>query len=320
MTLASRVFAQMPNPKDMSGLARPADDLPVGAISVRVIRGSFANNIPNQPVEFTVDGKTQTIPTDSDGRAQLSGLRPGTHVKAVTVVAGERLESQDVTMGNSGIRMMLVATDPNAPATPATPAVKGAIAFGPESRIFAEMAEDRLNVYYLLDVLNEATAPVDPGGPLILNLPEGARGAGLMQDATKQATVSGSHVTVLGPFAPGTTPVRVAFELPYDGSTAHIAQTFPASLPQVIAIVGQIGGLDVVSPQVTTKREVEDQGERIIAALGPALPAGQTLTLDITGLPHHPTWPRYLALGLAGSIMVVGIWAAAVGPSRRRAA
>jgi hypothetical protein len=52
----------------------------------------------------------------------------------------------------------------------------------------------------------------------------------------------------------------------------------------------------------------------------PALPAGQTLTLDITGLPHHAAWPRNVALGMAGTIMAIGLWAAFAPGSRRRAA
>jgi hypothetical protein len=317
----------MPNPKEISGQPLPSPDLPVGTMSVRVIRGTFANNIVGQTVEVAVDGKPQTLKTDSAGRVQVSGLKPGAHVKAVTVVDGERLESQDVTIGASGIRVMLVATDPEITARAAEdrklaqgPAVKGLVVFGPESRVIAEMAEDRLHVYYLFDVLNTSRARVDIGGPLLFELPSGARGAGLMQDSTKQATASGAHVTVLGPFLPGTTPVRVAFELPYTGGTAHIALKLPASLSQVIAIVSQVGGLDVVSSQVSAKREVEDQGERIIAATGPALQAGQTLTLDITGLPHHAEWPRYLALALAGSVMTAGIWAAVAAKPRRRSA
>jgi hypothetical protein len=94
----------------------------------------------------------------------------------------------------------------------------------------------------------------------------------------------------------------------------------PANLPQVIVIVGQTGGLDLTSPQLTNKRELTDQGDRIIAGTGPALSAGQTLELAVTGLPHHALWPRYLALALAGSVMMLGIWAAVVAPPRRRTA
>jgi hypothetical protein len=327
VAVPSLAQTQMPNPKEISGQPLPSPELPAGTLSVRVIRGSFANNLTGQPVDVTVDGTPQTLKTDSGGRVQVSGLKSGAHVKATTVVDGERLDSQDIVIGATGIRVMLVATDPATSARELEdrrlakgPAARGLVVFGPESRVITEMSEDRLHVYYLFDVLNTSRSPVDIGGPLFLELPSGARGASLMSDSTKQATVSGAHVTVLGPFPPGTTAVRVAFELAYTGGTAHITLKLPASLSQVIAIVSQVGGLDIVSSQVSTKREVEDQGERIIAALGPALQAGQTLSLDITGLPHHAEWPRYLALALAGSVMTAGIWGAVAAKPRRRAA
>jgi len=32
------------------------------------------------------------------------------------------------------------------------------------------------------------------------------------------------------------------------------------------------------------------------------------LTLVVDGLPHHPTWPRYTALTVAGLIFAAGLW------------
>ena len=311
----------------VSGQPLPSPDVPIGTMTVRVIRGSITNNVAGQTVEVTVDGSARKLTTDANGRAEVTGLRPGARVKAVTVVDGERVESTDITIGSSGIRLMLVAGAGSAarpgeaaPKAPAGPPVSGTVAFGPESRVVAEFADDRLSLYYLLDVVNPTPSPVDTGGPLIVELPSEARGATLMQDSTRQATVSGSRVTILGPFAPGSTPVRVAFELPASSGTAHVSSKIPAAMPHVIVIVGQIGGLDLVSPQIGGKRELTDEGQRILVGTGPALEAGQTFAFDITGLPHHPTWPRYLALTLAGSIMTAGIWAAvAAGPRRRRA-
>ena len=189
---------------------------------------------------MTVDGQARTMTTDASGRVELSGLKPGTHVKAVTTVDGERLESQDITIASSGIRVMLVATDPEIAKRAAEdrqlakgPAAKGTVVFGPESRIIFEMHEDRLTGYYLFDIENSSRTPVDIGGPLMLDLPREARGASALDGSTKQATIGGTHVVVLGPFAPGTTPLQVAFELPYSGGTARVEQRMPAALPQV---------------------------------------------------------------------------------------
>ena len=52
LCIASPGWAQvgMPDPRQMAGIPRPVDDLPDGAISVRLIRGQMSNNIPNHPV------------------------------------------------------------------------------------------------------------------------------------------------------------------------------------------------------------------------------------------------------------------------------
>lgn len=325
LPLPSAAQVQMPNPKEISGVPLPTADEPVGTVSVRVIRGDFSHNLSNQPVEFTIDGKSRTVKTDENGRAAVSGLKPGAQVRAVTVVDGERLESQAITMGGSGIRVVLAATDPEAAKRAAEdaklaagPAVKGMVVFGPQSRVVAEMHEDELDIFYVLDILNTARTPVDIGGPLQMKLPSEARGAGVSEGSTKQAKVSGAYLTVDGPFAPGSTTVEVGYELPYSGGTARVTQTWPAPLQQVTVLVAQSGSLDLQSPQVTAKQRVRDQGQPLIFGTGPALAAGQPLVLEISGLPHHALWPRYVALTAALSVMALGIWAAVFPAPRRR--
>jgi hypothetical protein len=59
-----------------------------------------------------------------------------------------------------------------------------------------------------------------------------------------------------------------------------------------------------------------------VAGRGGPVQAGQVLRFHFTGVPHHPTWPRNLALGLAVLILVAGTWAAiaSAGPQREQAA
>jgi hypothetical protein len=327
--LATTVAAQidMPDPKKIAGVPLPATDLPAGTVSVRVIRGSFEKNIPDTMVEFSVDGKRRTAKTDASGRAQVAGLARGARVRAAAVVDGVRLESQEVVVAESGVRFVLVAVDPElekraeedrrlAVSAP----VPGLVVFGPETRLIAEMSNDRLNIFYVLQILNTARTPVDPGGPVLFDLPRDARGVTLLQESSKQATVKGHRVIVTGPFAPGPTMVHVAYEQPYNRDTARIVQPWPANLQNLNVLVLQIGGLDVRSPQLASKREVSDQNQRLIVASGPAIPAGQSMVLEITGLPHHAVWPRYVALSLATVIVGAGLWAAFIPTSRRRAA
>src|SRR2546422_3815470 len=115
--------AQMLDPKQMSGIPRPVNDLPNHSISVRLIRGELSNNIPNFPIELHVGAKVRTAKTDANGRAQFDNVPPGETVKAVAVVDGERLESQDfASPAQGGVRLMLVATNKDAAATEGQPA------------------------------------------------------------------------------------------------------------------------------------------------------------------------------------------------------
>jgi hypothetical protein len=114
--------------------------------------------------------------------------------------------------------------------------------------------------------------------------------------------------------------VHVAYEQPYRRDTARIVQQWPANLQQLNVLVLQIGGLDVRSAQIAQKREESERDQRLIVGSGPAIAAGQSLVLEITGLPHHPLWPRYVALSLATVIVAAGIWAAATPAPRRQAA
>src|SRR5687767_4659605 len=101
--LATPASAQveMPDLGQVSGVPLPASDMPPGTVSVRVVRGSFANNLAGVAVEFAVDGKTRSIKTDASGRAEITGLPVGARVKAVAVVNGERLETQEITIAGS---------------------------------------------------------------------------------------------------------------------------------------------------------------------------------------------------------------------------
>jgi len=247
----------------------------------------------------------------------VTNLKAGTKVKNATVLDGKRLESDEVTLSMSGIRFVLVGVDPDAAAREAearklaaAPAVKGIVVLSPTSQVVVELQDERLNVFYMLEILNTARTPVDPGGPLVFDLPKGAAGASLMDGSSKQATVIGPRITVTGPFAPGATSVQAGFEMPFSGGSVEIAQRWPAALQQVTVVMPRIGAIDLSSPQLPTKQNLMEQGRPLVVATGPAIASGVTLTFQVSGLPHAATWPRNLALALAGLIMAAGIWAA----------
>src|SRR5438093_3628428 len=159
---------QMPDAKQMSGIPRPVTDLPNGSVSVRLIRGDLSNNLTNHPVELHQGSKVTTVKTDENGRAQFDGLTAGAGVKAVAVVGGERLESQEFPVpAQGGVRLMLVATDSSkAPATtPNAAPISGQVVLGNQSRIVIEPGDESVQVFYLLDIENSARAPVNIAAP-----------------------------------------------------------------------------------------------------------------------------------------------------------
>jgi hypothetical protein len=303
----------MPDPKQMAGIPRPVDDLPNGAISVRLIRGQLSNNIANHPVELHMGSKVITVKTDESGRAQFGDVTPGARVKATADVDGEHLESQEFPAPTrGGIRLMLVATDTSksAAATPEAPAPTGQVVIGEQSRIVMQPREESVDVFYLLDIANNATGPVSPPAPFVFDLPTGASGCGLMDGSSPQATVKGLLVSVKGPFAAGHTFVQVACALPAASGSVDIAQKLPANLERLAVVVKKTGATTLASPQIKEQRELPADGEVFIAATGGPVPAGQPIELHVDGIPHHSSAPRTVALTLALGIALLGAWAA----------
>ena len=318
--LAGQGGAQMPDPKQMSGVPLSVPDIPVGTVTVRVIRGQLTNIVPDQTVELTGAGPVKTAKTDAAGRATFSDLPPGSRVKAAVTVDGERLESQEFAVpSGGGTRLMLVATATGpgekaaAPAPSAGPAVQGLVALGEQSRFVMEVGDDALNVFSLLTIVNTAKTPVQTAGPLVFELPADAVGAGMLEGSTKNAVAAGGKVTVTGPFPPGNTPLQFAYSIPLGNEEIIVAQKMPAALPKVSVVVEKIGSMRLTSPQLNGQREMEANGQTFVVAQGGAVRAGDTLTLTLSALPHRPSWPAYLALTFAAVILVVGAWSATRG-------
>lgn len=309
-------YAQMPDMKQMSGIPRPVDDLPNGSVSVRLIRGDMSKNIANHPVEMHIGSSLQTVTTDAEGRAQFDNVAPGTPVKFVAVVDGERLESQEFPApARGGVRLLLVATDPDAEkqtaAEPATPAVTGAVAIGGESRIILEPNEENVLVYYVLDIVNSGQAPVNPQTPFTFSLQSSAVGTAVIQGSSPLASSDGRDITVRGPFPPGSTQLQVAAEYPISGGAVEISQAFPAAMQEVVVIAKKIGGMTLSSPQLERVQETVSEGTVVMIGAGKSVAAGTPITLSIAGLPFHSSVPRTVTMVLAVVIILAGVWAAA---------
>jgi hypothetical protein len=322
--IATQLWAQqMPDPKKMSGVPLPIGDMQAGTVTVRVIRGQLTNPLPGQTVELTGAGSPRTGTTDDAGRATFTGLTAGTRVKASVTVNGERIESQEFAVPTAGgVRLMLVSTDPETEKRAQEdrqlaqgPAAPGVVVLGEQSRFVLEMGDEALNVFNILQIVNTARTPVQTAAPLVFDLPPNAGGAGLLEGSAPNAAVSGKRLTVTGPFAPGNTIVQLGYSLPFSSDSLTIEQKLPVPLMQLSVIAQKSGPMQLSSPQLAQHREMSAEGQTYIVGQGPALGAGDTVTLTLTGLPHHPVWPRNVALAIAAAILAAGAW----GATRRHA-
>jgi len=300
--------------------------VPVGTVTVRVIRGALTNPLPGQPVELTVAGTQKTAKTDDAGRATFSGLAPGSRAKAVVVVDGERVESQEFEVpAAGGMRMMLVATDAAIEKKAAedrvlaqSPAVSGTVVLGEQSRFVLEVGDDSLNVFNLLQIVNTAKRPVQTRGPVVFELPDGAGSAGILEGSAPNGIAAGRRVTITGPFAPGNTMIQFAYSIPLGSEAITIAQRMPLQLTQVSVVAQKIGNMQLSSAQVSEKREMAADGQTFLVGQGGAVRAGDTVTLTLSGLPYRAAWPKNVALLLAGIILAAGAWGATRGGGTAR--
>ncbi|MEQ1758882.1 MAG: carboxypeptidase-like regulatory domain-containing protein [Vicinamibacterales bacterium] len=315
--------AGMPDPSIMNGKALPAGELPNGTVTVRVFRESVGNNVPGQQVSVTAGGVTRTAATDGEGRAEFADLPQGQEGRATVTVDGEQLTSEPFTVpSNGGLRVILVSgvaaaaerrSAEEAKAL-AEPAAKGTVVLSGNSRILMEFQDDTLQVFYLLEVLNNASTRVDIGGPLVIDLPQGAASAAALEGSSQQATIAGDRVTVTGPFPPGVTSVQFGYTLRNTGPEYQFRQTLPVALEQVTVALQRVGSVSMTSAQFQSTGDVtSESGSTFILGSGPALGAGTTLAVSLSGLPAHSTVPRYTALTLAGLVIAGGVWLAFVG-------
>lgn len=304
----------MPDPKQMSGIPRPDGQMAPGTVSVRLIRGDLSNNLSGHPVELHVGDKVQTVKTDENGRAEFTGLTPGSSVTAVAVVDGERIESQAFPVQvQGGVRVMLVATDKEKEQQKAAeaklPPVTGTVVLGGDTRIVIEPGEETASVFYILEIMNTARAPVNPATPFLFDVPRAAVSTTVLQGSSPLASSTGNHIRVSGPFPSGKTTVQIGLDLPLTDGTVNFSQAFPATVESFGVIAKKTGNMKLTSPQVAQQQDTTIEGTPVIIGAGGTLQAGQPFSVSLTGLPHHSSMPRRIALTLAAAVALAGVWA-----------
>jgi hypothetical protein len=329
--LSRSAFAQMPDLSQMSGQPLPSGDVPVGTVSVRVIRQTMSNNVTGVEVRLEAPPQALTATTDANGRAVFPNVAQGLNWKAIAIVDGERLESQPFTIPSAGgLRMLLVAglktAAPGgvaAPGTPGTPgaapsagggaapgasaqAVPGDVTIGGQSRFVVELAEQMLEIYGLFELTNLSASSVMPAKPIVFDMPVEARTVTVLEGSTPMAQASGNRVTVNGPFAPGVTSVQIAYRYPYSGGRVRVTQALPLPLGQTTVILRKLDGLQFNLANGQGQRDVPLEGRMYVVLNGGALPVGTPIDLTLSGLPHHSPWPTYGAIALGALILIGG--------------
>lgn len=327
VSAGSAAAQQMPDASQMAGRPLPAPELATGTVSVRVVREQMGNNLPNQTVTLKAGERTLTGTTDAQGRAMFADVPAGTRVVVEAVVEGETLTSQEFAVpGNGGVRVALVAGVAAAAAREQAareqaaqqPARPGVVVFGGESRVILEFQDDQLQVFYLLDIVNNARTPIDIGEPMYLLLPEGASGAGALEGSSTQATVQGDRIRINGPFAPGLTRVQVGYRFDYDGESATLTQVWPAAFEQLFFAAEKVGALQMASPQFERQQEANAEGQPFLMATGGRLNAGDAFTVTLSGLPHRSTLVRDVGVVVGLLILAAGFYAAVGGAGSRQ--
>lgn len=314
------VHAQMPDLRQMNGMALPSQDLPDGAVSVRVVKQTIGNNVVGTTVTVTGDGVSDTAPTDESGRAIFAALGPGKTAVASVTVDGETVKSQPFQVpARGGLRVILAVGLDGAPAggaspsggasqPPAVPATPGTVVLGTQWRTIVDFADEKLEVFHIFEFVNATAGPVSVPAPIEIGMPADAEQVTLLDGSTPQARLFERRLVVAGPFASGRTVAQVAYRLPISGGQKRIALTLPVASMATNVIVRLLGQTHLVAPALPQSRVADAEGRKYFTGTGPGQKAGETLTLVVDGIPHHPTWPRYTALGIAGFIVVVGLW------------
>lgn len=322
-----RAAAQaMPDAAQMSGVPLPAGELPNGTVTVRVVRERMGNNVPGQEVALvTPDGRVTAV-TDAQGRAEFTSVPPGTPITAEATLDGETLRSSEFPVpAVGGVRVALVAGVAQAAAADAVakaaaakePARPGAVVFGNDTRIVLEFQDDKPTFFYLFSVMNNARTPVDPGKPLIIDLPAAAEGASLVSGNAQIARMQDLRLTLTGPFPPGASEYQVAFRMPLT-ATISLTQAFPAAVEGLLVAAEKVGALTVSSSQLTAVREGTSGGEVFVMGTAGRVAEGQSVTLVFSGVPAPPVWPLRVAVAVALALFLwAGWWAWQGAPDTR---
>ena len=251
----SRRRLQMPDPKQMSGVPLPVRDLPNGTVSVRVVRAG-RNNLQGETVEVTVAGR-RSLTEDGRQRPRAVFRHRGGRRRAGAGgrERGERSSLPFPMPYQGGIRLMLVATDPEAARRQKIrqagrrSGAAGIVIFGGESRFVIEhrrgCAAGLLSAQH---PEHRRERRWRPRAPVVFDLPTGARRddprridgprARLGRAGHGHRSVSARRNAGPGRLSPCRTRVEIT-----------LAQKMPVALEQVLIVAEKSSEVRIASPR-----------------------------------------------------------------------
>ena len=127
---------------------------------------------------------------------------------------------------------MLVATDKEKEARAAAaanaPAVSGqVVAWRRIAEIIIEPGDEIVDLYYFLDIVNNASTPVNTASLFTFDMPKGATGASLFKESSPLAAVTARTSACRGRSRRGRRRCRWPRQLPVASGTLEISRRFP---------------------------------------------------------------------------------------------
>jgi hypothetical protein len=298
-----------------AGTVVPDPALPAGTLEVKLLDENGAP-IPNHPVNLGMVGQGKAINvkegrSDAAGMARFTDLPIGGSSAGAAVMEwrGLRLGTVPFAMPETGgaraeIRALARTADPKV------------VSIGMGGRIVLAMNQDALIVLEFLPLENASDKMFDPGpGAIEIPLPTGHVGTQVKEEERKLEVRKDVGVAVHGPIVPqrsivaagdrGTEQeVTIQFVLPYRGDTLTFSQPMPNGIGRFTLIIDQkLKDARASGPGVGERQEKSLGGKNYWVMPVEGVPAGGTLTFELTGLPS--TGSRGEAIAGALSILLV---------------
>jgi hypothetical protein len=143
----------------------------------------------------------------------------------------------------------------------------------------------------------------------VIELPPDAKGAGTMEGSSPLAVVQGNRILHRRTLSAGDDVGATRYRFPYSGAQASIVQKWPAAIEQLLVAAEKVGSLQIASPQFDRPaQESQAGGAPFLMASGGRVNAGETVTINLSGLPFHNRTLRNVGVGLGIVILAVGLW------------